>query len=407
MRETATSLLPGTAIIAGAAIGAGMLAMPLASAGMGFGWSLVYLAVTVFFLLHAALLLLETNLNFAPGASFDTFVGETLGPRWKVLNNLALLFVLYVLSYAFTSGGGSALSGFLASATGISLDPRVAGLLFCAAHALAVFAGSRAVGQLASVVLVGMVGSFIVSVWLLAVDLQPGLLLASAPADAVYGLAALPVFLAAFGFHGNVPSLVKHYGAEPRRIVACLGIGCLIALATYLAWQVAILGQVPRAQLQAVLAAGGNVGALVAAVDADAGGAVLPVLGFFANLALVSSFLSGALGLFDYLADRFGFADDRPGRAKTTLLTFGPPALASMLWPDGFLVAIGYAGLAGTVFAVIVPALAARAARRQGGSTRFRAWGGETMVFAVLAYGATVIVCQLLAMAGWLPSAGV
>ncbi|MFM7783856.1 MAG: aromatic amino acid transport family protein, partial [Gammaproteobacteria bacterium] len=135
-------------------------------------------------------------------------------------------------------------------------------------------------------------------------------------------------------------------------------------------------------------------------------GAVLPVLGLFANLALVSSFLSGSLGLFDYLADRFGFADDRRGRAKTTLITFGPPALASALWPDGFLVAIGYAGLAGTVFAVIVPAFAARAVRRQRGSPRFRLWGGDALIFGVLAYGLTVIACQLLAMAGWLPSAG-
>ncbi|MFM7275733.1 MAG: aromatic amino acid transport family protein, partial [Gammaproteobacteria bacterium] len=385
------SLLHGTAIIAGAAIGAGMLAMPLASAGMGFAWSLLYLAVTVFFLLHAALLLLETNLNFAPGASFDTFVGETLGPRWKMLNNLALLFVLYVLCYAFTSGGGSALSGFLASAAGITVDPRLAGLIFCAAHALAVFAGSRAVGNVAGVVLFGMIAAFIASVWLLSVELQPALLFDAKPADAVYGLAALPVFLAAFGFHGNVPSLVKYYGAEPGRIVRCLWVGCLVALATYLVWQTAILGQVSREALHAVLAAGGNVGTLVAAVDGDAGGAVLPVLGLFANLALVSSFLSGSLGLFDYLADRFGFADDRRGRAKTTLITFGPPALASALWPDGFLVAIGYAGLAGTVFAVIVPAFAARAVRRQRGSPRFRLWGGDALIFGVLAYGLTVI----------------
>lgn len=400
------SLLHGTAIIAGAAIGAGMLAMPLASAGMGFAWSLLYLAVTVFFLLHAALLLLETNLNFAPGASFDTFVGETLGPRWKMLNNLALLFVLYVLCYAFTSGGGSALSGFLASAAGLTVDPRLAGLIFCAAHALAVFAGSRAVGNVASVVLFGMIAAFIASVWLLSVDLQPALLFAGKPADVVYGLAALPVFLAAFGFHGNVPSLVKYYGAEPQRIVRCLWVGCLVALATYLVWQTAIMGQVSREALHAVLAAGGNVGTLVAAVRGDAGGVVLPVLGLFANLALVSSFLSGSLGLFDYLADRFGFADDRKGRAQTTLITFGPPALASTLWPDGFLVAIGYAGLAGTVFAVIVPALAARAVRQQRGSLRLRVWGGDTLIFGVLAYGLTVIACQLLAIAGWLPSAG-
>ena len=38
----------------------------------------------------------------------------------------------------------------------------------------------------------------------------------------------LPFCLASFGYHGNVPSLMKYYGKDPRTIVKCLVYGTLI-----------------------------------------------------------------------------------------------------------------------------------------------------------------------------------
>ena len=46
---------------------------------------------------------------------------------------------------------------------------------------------------------------------------------------------------------------------------------------------------------------------------------------------------------------------------KTALLTFIPPMMGGLVKPDGFLYAIGYAGLAATIWAAIVPALLAAA----------------------------------------------
>lgn len=47
----------------------------------------------------------------------------------------------------------------------------------------------------------------------------------------------------------------------------------------------------------------------------------------FSNFAVASSFLGVTLGLFDYLADLFGFDDSAMGRLKTALLTFAPPVV--------------------------------------------------------------------------------
>lgn len=107
----------------------------------------------------------------------------------------------------------------------------------------------------------------------------------------------------------------------------------------------------------------------------------------FSNFAVASSFLGVTLGLFDYLADLFGFDDSATGRLKTALLTFAPPVVGGLLFPNGFLYAIGYAGLAATIWAAIVPALLARASRKRFGSPKFRVWGGKPMITLILVFG--------------------
>ncbi|MCC3263362.1 hypothetical protein LLE87_34900, partial [Paenibacillus polymyxa] len=81
---------------------------------------------------------------------------------------------------------------------------------------------------------------------------------------------------------------------------------------------------------------------------------------------------------------------------KTALLTFLPPIVGGLLWPNGFLYAIGYAGLAATSWAAIVPALLAHASRKRFGSPQFRVWGGTPMIVLILLFGLGNAVVHIL-----------
>ncbi|MEJ1268247.1 aromatic amino acid transport family protein [Pantoea ananatis] len=89
------------------------------------------------------------------------------------------------------------------------------------------------------------------------------------------------------------------------------------------------------------------------------------ILTFFGNFAVASSLLAATLGLFDYIADLFHFSDDRSGRFKTALVTYLPPAVVCFILPGGFVYAIGYAGLAFTIWSVILPPFLVKAARKR------------------------------------------
>ena len=404
MKKSPPSLLSGIAIVAGTAVGAGMFSLPIVSSGMWFSWSLVLLFTTWFFMYHSSLMIMEANLNFEPGASFDTFVSKLLGPRWNALNSLTLLFVLYILTYAYVSGGGSIVSHTLEEVAGVALPRTLAGLIFATGLAVFVWYSAALVGRLTSVFVGGMIVTFIMSAGGLTLSVETSLLFQLEPEYLFFTLAAIPTYLTAFGYHGCVPSLVKLYHQDPQRIQICLLVGSLISLVVYTIWHVATLGNIPRADFVAIKSAGGNVGDMVQALENVADASQLSsLLGLFANFAVVSSFLGVTLGLFDFIADKFKFGDDKSGRFKTAMITFIPPATGGLFFPNGFLYAIGLAGLCACMWGTIVPAMAARASRAQFGSPAYRVWGGSALIYLVIGYGLLLVVCYLLAAAKLLP----
>ncbi|MFQ6372320.1 tryptophan permease [Shewanella sp. YIC-542] len=400
------SLLGGAMIITGTTVGAGMFSLPVVGAGMWFGYSVLMLLGVWFCMLMSGLLLLETNLHFEPGASFDTLASRTLGQFGRVLTGASIAFVLYILTYAYISGGGSIINHYL-NGLGLALPQSGAALLFAIVLALIVFISTKAVDRVTSILIGGMVISFVLAIGHLFTGVDSGKLWQpDGPQQFVpYLWAAIPFGLASFGYHGNVPSLVKYYGHRPALIVKALFVGTFIALIIYLGWLVATMGNLPRSSFSAIIAQGGNMGVLVEALGKTGTSALLDsMLTLFANLAVASSFLGVTLGLFDYVADLFGFDDSHSGRIKTALVTFVPPLVMGILFPNGFLVAIGFAALAATIWAVIVPALMAYRSRQLFPQDKgFQVPGGTALVVLVIAFGVITALCHLLVMAEILP----
>ena len=84
-------------------------------------------------------------------------------------------------------------------------------------------------------------------------------------------------------------------------------------------------------------------------------------------------------------------------------MTFVPPMVCGLVWPDGFLAAIGWAGLAASVWSVIVPALLLRACRRRFSPGGYTAPGGALLTPLLLCYGILVGVCHTLFVFQLLP----
>ena len=101
-------------IIAGTAIGAGMLAMPLTSAGIGFGFTAVLLIGLWLLLAYSGLLFVEvyqTAKRKDDGVA--TLAENYFGMPGRIISTVSLFVLLYALSAAYMTGGGELLASAL------------------------------------------------------------------------------------------------------------------------------------------------------------------------------------------------------------------------------------------------------------------------------------------------------
>lgn len=235
------SVLGGAMIIAGTAVGAGMFSIPIVTSGVWFSGSVALLVYTWACMLISGLMILEATLHYPSGASFHTIVKDLLGKRWNAINGISIAFVLYILTYAYISAGGSIIAHTLAGRVGVGQS--AAGLVFAILVAFIVWLSTRAVDRLSTVLIGGMVITFVMSVGDMFTHVQPAVLFNRGDNDASYlpyALAALPYLLTSFGYHGNIPGLVKYYRKDSGAVVRSLVYGTLLALAIYILWQYVI-----------------------------------------------------------------------------------------------------------------------------------------------------------------------
>lgn len=345
------SALSGIMITAGTAIGAGMFSLPVVSSGMWLAYSIVCLLFLWFLNYLSALYILEANVQFSIGSSFDTISTRILGKNWNILISLSIAFLMYILLYAYFSAFGNMATqtlGWEIFKTN-QWSQGVMSIILGGILAFVIWLSTAAVGRISTILVFGMIISFVVSMAGFALQVEASKLFdvsSEASAYSPYLWAALPYFMTSFGFATVVPSLYKFYGKRPAIIKKSLLGGSLIAFVVYALFLLVAFGNISRQEFIAVNEAGGNIGHLVNAFEKDESGTMISLLlNLFSNFAIITSFLGVGLGLFDFIADKFSFPDDPKGRFISACITFLPPGIASFFFPNGFITAIGFAGL--------------------------------------------------------------
>ena len=227
------------------------------------------------------------------------------------------------------------------------------------------------------------------------------------PLEQGLALSAIPVIFTSFGFHGSVPSIVSYMNGDVRKLRRVFVIGSAIPLVAYLFWQLATLGSIDAPVFGSLMAQHSGLNGLLMAIrEVVASPHVELAVHLFADLALATSFLGVALGLFDYLADLFQRRNTAAGRLQTGAITFLPPLAFALFYPRGFVMALGYAGVALSVLALLLPSLLAWKSRQQHPQQGYRVAGGKPLLCVVFGCGVVIILVQVLIAAGMLPEVG-
>ncbi|WP_432206736.1 tyrosine transporter TyrP [Providencia alcalifaciens] len=382
-----------------------MLAMPLAAAGVGFT-GIVCLLIGLWMLMsYTSLLLVEVYQHNPANMGLGSVAKKYLGPVGQIITGLSMLLLMYALTTAYIGGAGVLISDSLFSWWGITVSTQTAIIMFTIVGGAVVCVGTHSVDFINRILFTAKT-IFLVIMLAVMMPHAEAVNLSTMPLEKGLIFAAVPVIFTSFGFHGSVPSLVNYMNGDVRKLRIIFITGSAIPLVAYILWQIATLGAIPSNTFMGILAQSSGLNGLLTAIrDVVATPRVNMAVALFMDLALATSFLGVALGLFDYLADLFKRSNDFIGRAQTTLLTFVPPLLAALFF-SSFVQALTYAAVALSVLALIIPALLTMRVRKLEANGIYRVKGGTPILTLVLLCGIAVIAIQFAIVAGFLPNVG-
>lgn len=389
-----------TLLVAGTMIGAGMLAMPLTSAGIGFGFTLVLLLGLWALLTFSALLFVELYQTAESDAGIGTLAEQYFGKAGRIIATAVLIIFLYALIAAYVSGGGSLLKDLLPE----SFGDKVSILLFTVIFGSFIIIGTHSVDKINRVLFFVMLAVFAIVLILMLPEIKFDNLMAT-PIDNALIISASPVFFTAFGFHGSIPSLNKYLDGNVKALRFSILVGSAITLCAYILWQLSTHGLLTQNEFLQILKEDATLNGLVKATFAITGSNVIAsAVKLFSTLALITSFLGVGLGLLECIEDLLKRSFNvTAGRISLGLLTFIPPLVFALFYPEGFILALGYAGQMFAFYAVVLPVSLVWKARRTHTNLPYKVWGGNLTLIIVLVLGITITSIPFAIRAGYLP----
>ena len=194
---------------------------------------------------------------------------------------------------------------------------------------------------------------------------------------------------------------VVYFESDVKKLRRAILIGSLIPLVCYIFWDMVIMGVLPLEGLHgliAIMQSKNSTSDLVNSLNSVAANDFITfAVKLFTSICVLTSFLGVSLCLMDFMAD--GLQVEKKGFNKiiVSLITFVPPVVIVMFWPNMFIKALEYAGIYCVVLLVLMPAWMVWCGRyRRVIAKGYRMWGGKTLLIALILFSLVMIAHGLV-----------
>lgn len=339
-----------------------MLAIPMATAGLGFWVSSLVLIGIWLITVFSAYLILEVNLFLPAGTNLISMARATLGRPGEIIMWIAYLLLLYALLSAYTSGGADIIYN-LGSSLHIVLSTWLNALIFLLIFGTIVVIGIHGVDFANRILLTTKLLTFLLvagfCVGIVNLDLMNH-------TDLSYLYSAIMPVITSFGFAIIMPSLRIYLDSNIALLRKTIFFGSLIPLICYLLWNFVVQGIIHSADLISFSASNHAVASLTDTLSTLTHNSLIGELThLFTIICITTSFLGVSLCLVDFLRDGLRIKAHIHGKLWPTMLAFIPPLVLVSCAPSLFIKALSYAGVMCVVLLMLLPGLMAYRGRYQ------------------------------------------
>lgn len=387
--------LGAVAIIAGTAVGAGMLGIPFAVAAVGINYSVLLLLLVWVVMFSTAMLTVEACSSQPLGSDMDTISYNILGKLGRFMNVLFYVLLLYSLITAYVYVGGSLFEKYFFSYLSFG-SSALANTVFCLVFGFVLYRGIRVVFKVNEFFLVLKIIALLLFIVIVAPKVQLSILTENS-FGVDYTLFAIPILVTSFGFHIVIPS-IRNYFKNDVVVKKVVAIGAITPLIIYLIWVFVTLGTISLYGTNGFINLVSHNETIAQGYKSFGSSLTLVFINLFENCAVVTSFLGVALSLLSFNCDLFRLNPNQPlKKILALIICLLPCLLFSIYFVNSFIAALGYASIFIAYLLVMQPALMVWRIRNKNDVNNIMS---KVYLASILLSGVGIIVLQLLVAFG-------
>jgi tyrosine-specific transport protein len=386
-------LIGAILLVAGTTIGAGMLALPVITAFMGFYLSLFIFVLFWLVMLVSAFFFLDVTLSMPGEPNMVSMASKTLGTFGKALCWSAYLLLLYSLLAAYIAGSIPILIIGFKSAFGAVLNKAFAAFILPFLFSGFLWFGTQGVDYLNRLLISGLAIAYLCLIVWAPSHIDFSNFLVFSPKHI---FVAIPIVLTSLGYHIIIPTLSTYLEHNRKNLKTALIIGSLIPIIFYIIWQFLIIGSIPLPFLKEAWIKGASSAEPLMTLGASP--YIRLATTFFAFFAIITSFLGVSLSLSDFLRDGFKLKKSWEGRLLAYFLTFFPPIVFVFSYKRVFYLALDHAGTLIAILLIMMPSLMAAKLKN---NRFYQSFYGKILLYSMVVISLCAVVVDILLRKGY------
>lgn len=359
-------------LFSGTAIGAGMLALPIASGASGFVAAMTYMLFWCLYSTATMFLILEC-IGYQKSDKDNGFLSMSYNLSGPVVRFSVIIFymlLLYAVTSAYVIGGGQLFFNVLNN-LGIKSSLFLSSIFFSGFFAIVSMQRIAIASRINQFLMYVLIISFVAMLINLVVNINFSSLTAVHDLDLL--LPATSIIVLSFTCHNLLPSILEYLDGDFEDTRKSIFLGMCMPLAIYILWNAVVIGSLPIDGDNSILYIqthhakhGGELSMLAQALGKSGKAIFLDKLFMIFGLcAIVTSYVGVMISLRDFLIQGVNLASYKYKNVIATFLVYLPSLIFALFFPYGFIMVLTYAGLIITYLFGIIPVLWVLSARKR------------------------------------------
>lgn len=384
--ENFKKLLLSSFMVAGAAIGSGVLALPILAAGPGLINTFIFIVLTFIMAYLMAVASIDVYARYDDhNVNAATLAVDFFGLKGYWITTILNVLSMGSLAAAYVNAGGDLLVKTVLPLVHIDLSPQIGMIVFFVVFMPAFTVGLGLISRLNGVIFTTKFVCLISGI-ILGLKLINGSIFEFIPSGVKYLGAGASTMFCIWMMHMVLPLVLKINDWNPAKAKKAVLVGMIIPALAYVGWMMLIFSLVSRQEFLHLETIGDIMHYALNRPGVPT--TISTLVGIFAAITVLTAFLSIGFALVAFVIDALKWQETAKTRFIATLISFILPVIVALLFPKAFVIIYQQSNMF-QIAAALIPVAAAYVYNKRHNL-------GAKLPLIMLILGFLIILSQIL-----------